>query len=617
MSKRRNRVKRLFVYALMISLVFTQIAIPAKAATLSNATAWMDKIVKAGKTINNRGTQCVAVFNEYLEAVFGIPSTKNYTGVDYAYQIYDKNPPSGFERIPGAGNYKAGDIIVFNPNISNNGYTITNGAGHVALIYSVNGSTVTLVHQNFNGTTVPYKSTMGDGLKKAVKGVIRPSFSNPNTDPIPALPVYDNIKNGTYVLTNVGSGYAMNYCYGTANKGVWMSKVGDENQNEQHFKFVHVGGGKYRLEITNPEGGVVNCYCSLPVTAGVELTGAKYTNNDTQHFYITPMNDGTFIINSASDPNLVIAAESNAFHSKLVMQSYSSSNQLQRWKFNVNPLSIVTATPMPTFAPVSSPTDVPVVTVTATPKPTATATPKPTATATPKPTATTNPVATVAPQVTANPTAAPTAPASTEPATVTPEVPATDSDKPAVGTEFSVDGNKLKVTSDTTVEFVQASDDSVVKVPSTAELNGKSYIVDSIADKAFMNNKKLTQVIIGKNVTKIGDNAFYGCKKLKSVTGGENVKIIGFGAFMECSKLKSITIGPKVTSIGASAFQGDKKLKTVIVKSKKLKAKKVGANAFKGIAKKATFKIPKSKAKKYQPIFKKVSKGTKITFKKS
>ena len=52
------------------------------------------------------------------------------------------------------------------------------------------------------------------------------------------------------------------------------------------------------------------------------------------------------------------------------------------------------------------------------------------------------------------------------------------------------------------------------------------------------------------------------------------------------------------------------------MKTKLLNKKKVGSNAFKGIAKKAVFKIPKKKAKTYKPIFKKVSKGTKISFKK-
>ena len=107
-----------------------------------------------------------------------------------------------------------------------------------------------------------------------------------------------------------------------------------------------------------------------------------------------------------------------------------------------------------------------------------------------------------------------------------------------------------------------------VSIPATVKINNRKYKVTQIADKAFSNNKKLKQITIGKNVASISKDAFRGCSGLKTVT----------------------------------------------IKSKILK--KVGANAFKGIAKKAVFKIPKSKAKKYQTMLKKVSKGTKITYKK-
>ena len=52
------------LFLLISSALFLMPAKQVNAATLSEATAWMDKIVKAGTTINNRGNQCVAVFNE-------------------------------------------------------------------------------------------------------------------------------------------------------------------------------------------------------------------------------------------------------------------------------------------------------------------------------------------------------------------------------------------------------------------------------------------------------------------------------------------------------------------------------------------------------------------------
>ena len=227
----------------------------------------------------------------------------------------------------------------------------------------------------------------------------------------------------------------------------------------------------------------------------------------------------------------------------------------------------------------------------------------PTPTITPRATETPTPIP---PSVTpaTNPETTPSAPqVSTAPVTVIPGK-----------TEVEVDGNKMKVTSSNSVELVTAEKEPVVNVPAAITVNGKSYKVTAISDKAFAGNDVITGIVIGDNITKIGSKAFLGCKNLKSVSGGKSVEVIGKAAFKNCKSLKSVTIGPKVRAIGKDAYRGCKKLKKVIVKTKLLKKKKVGSNAFKGIAKKAVFKIPKKKAKTYKPMFRKVSKGTKIKF---
>lgn len=180
---------------------------------------------------------------------------------------------------------------------------------------------------------------------------------------------------------------------------------------------------------------------------------------------------------------------------------------------------------------------------------------------------------------------------------------------------LEVDGNKVKVSGDS-AEVVEVAERDVVAIPSEVSEDGKNYKVTSISDKAFAGNLKITKIHIGDNITKIGDKAFLNCKNLKTVTGGKSVEVIGKAAFKNCSSLKSVTIGPKVRSIGKDAFRGCKNLKKVTVKSKFLKKKKVGTNAFRDIAKRAVFKLPKSRYKVYKPVFRKVSKGTKISFKK-
>lgn len=101
-------------------------------------------------------------------------------------------------------------------------------------------------------------------------------------------------------------------------------------------------------------------------------------------------------------------------------------------------------------------------------------------------------------------------------------------------------------------------------------------------------------------------------KKIKSATIGKTVLYKGYtfkitaiadNAFKSCKKLQKVTIGANVTKIGKNAFYKDSKLKNIQIKSAKLKS--VGKNAIKGIAKKATVKVPKKQYKKYKKLFKK------------
>ena len=72
----------------------------------------------------------------------------------------------------------------------------------------------------------------------------------------------------------------------------------------------------------------------------------------------------------------------------------------------------------------------------------------------------------------------------------------------------------------------------------------------------FKNNKNISKVVIGNNVTSVFPYAFYRCSGLQSVTIGNGVTSIGDWAFYNCRGLKSVTIGNGVTSIGQYAFDG-------------------------------------------------------------
>lgn len=172
----------------------------------------------------------------------------------------------------------------------------------------------------------------------------------------------------------------------------------------------------------------------------------------------------------------------------------------------------------------------------------------------------------VSPTPSAAPSTEPTVAPSTEP-TVAPATPA------AKGTKITA-ANGAVITSNGDGTAVLSSGKKIALKSVTVNVvsaGGVSYKITSIAAKAFKGNKKLTKVVIGKNVKKIGKQAFYGCKNLK----------------------------------------------TVIVKTTKLTAaSKVGKNSFKGIKTKAVFKLRKKNYKKTLAAFKKKSGAKKPKYKK-
>ena len=95
-----------------------------------------------------------------------------------------------------------------------------------------------------------------------------------------------------------------------------------------------------------------------------------------------------------------------------------------------------------------------------------------------------------------------------------------------------------------------------ITIPDYITIKGKKYPVISIQSNAFAKCKKLTKVVIGKNVRRIKPKAFYNCKKLK----------------------------------------------TIVIKTKKLTMKRVGKKAFAGIYKKAKITLPKGGFSKKQKV---------------
>lgn len=106
----------------------------------------------------------------------------------------------------------------------------------------------------------------------------------------------------------------------------------------------------------------------------------------------------------------------------------------------------------------------------------------------------------------------------------------------------------------------------VIKLPETAEKDGKTYRVTGIkggdGTSAFYNHTEITSVDLGSTLTAINDHAFKGCSNLKSVTGGSSVNRVGSWAFEGCG-LEYFTWPEKMSYIEDGVFYNCQKLITV------------------------------------------------------
>lgn len=86
--------------------------------------------------------------------------------------------------------------------------------------------------------------------------------------------------------------------------------------------------------------------------------------------------------------------------------------------------------------------------------------------------------------------------------------------------------------------------------------------VDVIGDKAFYTCDQLVTVNFGTAVNAIEYEAFYGCTSLKELTLPQGLSTIGEHAFYNCYKLENIQIFDELTFIGRDAFYGCGSLKS-------------------------------------------------------
>lgn len=117
------------------------------------------------------------------------------------------------------------------------------------------------------------------------------------------------------------------------------------------------------------------------------------------------------------------------------------------------------------------------------------------------------------------------------------------------------------------------------------------YYVEKIGDCAFMDCRKLTEIVLPSALKRIGSYAFAGCTGITEITLPDGVCIIDGGAFGGCSSLRKITLPDSLTTIGDLAFSGCSGLEVLILPEN---LKDIGESAFENCSSLRTLTIPEN-----------------------
>ena len=115
---------------------------------------------------------------------------------------------------------------------------------------------------------------------------------------------------------------------------------------------------------------------------------------------------------------------------------------------------------------------------------------------------------------------------------------------------------RIKSESERTCAVIGAEDGAYerLEIPNRKRINGRYYKVTEIADGAFENDERITEVILGRRVSRVGKRAFFGCTSLRLAVMPDGIIDIDEEAFANCSTLQSVYIGVTCKSIYYNSF---------------------------------------------------------------
>ena len=100
-------------------------------------------------------------------------------------------------------------------------------------------------------------------------------------------------------------------------------------------------------------------------------------------------------------------------------------------------------------------------------------------------------------------------------------------------------------------------------IPSTIVIEGKTYQVKAIENRAFL-QCKIKSVTIESGIEEIGESAFWNSNSLQKVVLPEGLESIANSAFAYCYRLQEIQLPSTLNAIGDYAFYTCSQLKTVV-----------------------------------------------------
>lgn len=121
--------------------------------------------------------------------------------------------------------------------------------------------------------------------------------------------------------------------------------------------------------------------------------------------------------------------------------------------------------------------------------------------------------------------------------------------------KYRVLSNTSRVKKVTVIGITQKKERVVI--PDVVKQDGITFLVTQVSDEAFYQNKTVSYVSFGKNITKIGKKAFYGTSHLKRIVfKTKKVKTIGSKAFIGINNNARIVVPEKRKKRYTSLLEG-------------------------------------------------------------